>query len=124
MGMTTVLRKYAHMRFGNFFPLQEDLQFFLTIITTSLRSWHRTSSSFMLIYPSQLPGDVEMSCKFYADGIHPNNAGYDLVTEILYDSLWPTVTHPDKKNQSFYDDSSRAIISVIRDPQITIMEAH
>jgi len=41
--------------------------------------------------PSQWPEEVEESWKFCADGIHPNDAGYDLMTEILYEALMSTV---------------------------------
>lgn len=98
MGMTTVLRKYAHMRFGNFLTPQADLQ---TVFTDYNDILKKLTQNFKFVYadvPAQWPGDVEESWKFYADGIHPNDAGYDLMAEILYDTLLSTVVHPKQRN--------------------------
>ena len=98
MGMTTVLRKYAHMKFGNFLPPQEDLQ---TVFNNYNNILEELAQGFKLFYvdlPSQWPGDVEARWKFYADGIHPNDAGYDLMAESLYDTLRSTIAHTKQKN--------------------------
>jgi len=50
--------------------------------------------------PSQWPEDIEESWKFCADGIHPNDAGYDLVASILHDTLRSTVLRPKQKNDT------------------------
>ena len=96
-GMTTVLRKYANMRFENFLPPQEDLQTIFTDYNNVLKKLAQNFKHFYVDIPSQCPGNVEESWKFYADGIHPNNAGYDFMTKILYDSLRSTVVHPRQK---------------------------
>ncbi len=98
MGMTTVLRKYAHIKFGNFLPPQEDLQ---TVFNNYNNILEKLAQDFKLLYvdlPSQWPGDVEARWKFYADGIHPSNAGYDLMAEILYDTLRSTIVHHKQEN--------------------------
>jgi len=43
---------------------------------------------------SKWPQDIEESWEFLADGLHPNDAGYDKMTEILYAALRSTVIHP------------------------------
>ncbi|MCP4255175.1 MAG: hypothetical protein GY775_17565 [Candidatus Scalindua sp.] len=48
---------------------------------------------FYVDLPSQWPEDVEESWKFCADGIHPNDTGYDLMTEIIYDTLRSAAIH-------------------------------
>lgn len=95
--MTTVLRKYAHMRFENFLPPQEDLQTIFTDYNNVLKELAQNFELFYVDIPSQWPGNVEESWKFYADGIHPKNAGYDFMTKFLYDSLRSTVVHPRQK---------------------------
>ena len=98
MGMTTVLRKYAHMKFGNFLPPQEDLQTVFNNYNNILEELAQDFKFFYVNLPSQWPGDVEARWKFYADGIHPNDAGYDLMAESLYDTLRSTIAHPKQKN--------------------------
>jgi len=98
MGMTTALRKYAHMRFGNFLPQQDVVQDVFNDYNNVLKELAYVFKLFYVDIPSQWPGDVEESWKFCADGIHPNNAGYDLMAEILYDTLQSTVVHPKQKN--------------------------
>jgi lysophospholipase L1-like esterase len=98
MGMTTTLRKYAHMRFGNFLPPQEDLQTVFTDYNNVLKELVQNFKFFYVDIPSQWPENVEGSWGYYADGIHPNNAGYDLMAEILYDALRSTIVHHKQKN--------------------------
>ena len=98
MGMTTVLRKYAHMKFGNFLPPQKDLQTIFNDYNNILKELAQNFKLFYVDLPSQWPGDVEARWKFYADGIHPNDAGYDLMAESLYDTLRSTIAHPKQKN--------------------------
>lgn len=43
---------------------------------------------------SKWPKDIEGSWEFYSDGIHPNDAGNNKMTEILYAALRSTVVHP------------------------------
>ena len=98
MGMTTVLRKYAHMKFGNFLPPQQELQTIFNEYNNILEELAQNFKFFYVDLPSQWPGDVEARWKFYADGIHPNDAGYDLMAEMLYDALGSTVVRPKQKN--------------------------
>jgi len=98
MGMTTALRKYAHMRFGNFLPPQEVVQDVFNDYNNVLKELAYAFKLFYVDIPSQWSGDVEESWKFCADGIHPNNAGYNLMAEILYDALQSTVVHQEQKN--------------------------
>ena len=100
MGMTTVLRKYAHMRFGNFLPLQEDLKTFFNNYNKVLKKLAQGFERYYVDLPSQWPEEIEESWEFYADGIHPNDAGYDLIATILYDTLRSTVLHPRQKNDT------------------------
>ncbi len=90
MGITTVLRKYVHLRSGNFLPPQEDLQTIFNDYNNILKKLAQNFEFFCVDIPSQWPEDVETSWRFYADGIHPNNAGYDMMTEILYNALRST----------------------------------
>ncbi len=98
MGMTTVLRKYAHMRFGNFLPPQEVVQDVFNDYNNVLKELAYAFKLFYVDIPSQWPENVEGSWGYYADGIHPNNAGYDLMAEILYDALRSTIVHHKQKN--------------------------
>ncbi|MCP4265507.1 MAG: SGNH/GDSL hydrolase family protein [Candidatus Brocadiaceae bacterium] len=94
MGMTTALRKYVHMRFGSFLPSQKVVQNVFNDYNCVLKGFtHGFKISYVDI-PSKWPKDVERSWKFYADGIHPNDAGYDLMAGILYDTLRSIVVHP------------------------------
>ena len=98
MGMTTPLRKYAHIRFGNFLPQQNVVQTVFNDYNSILMGLTKDYKFFYVDIPSQWPEDIEVGWKFCADGIHPNDAGYDLMTEILYDALQPTVVLPEQKN--------------------------
>ena len=98
LGMTTSLRKYAHIRFGNFLPQQDVVQAVFNDYNNILRKLTKDYKYFYVDLTSQWPEDIEVSWKFCADGIHPNDAGYDLMTEILYDALQPTVVLPEQKN--------------------------
>ncbi len=84
MGMTTVLRKYVHMRFENFLPAQGVIQNVFNDYNIVLRESAEAFEIFYVDIQSQWPGDTEESWKFYADGIHPNDTGYDLIAKILY----------------------------------------
>jgi len=97
MGMTTVLRKYVHLRSGNFLSPQEDIQTIFNDYNNVLKKLAQDFEFFYVDLPSQWPEDVEASWRFYADGIHPNNAGYDLMTEILYDTLRSTAVQSFEK---------------------------
>ena len=97
-GMTTVLRKYAHMKFGNFLPPQKDLQTIFNEYNNILEELAQDFNLFYVDLPSQWPEDVEESWQFYADGIHPNDTGYDLMAKILYDALRSTVIHHKQEN--------------------------
>jgi lysophospholipase L1-like esterase len=98
MGMTTSLRKYTHIRFGNFLPQQDAVQAVFIDYNNILRKLTKDYKYFYVDLTSQWPEDIEVSWKFCADGIHPNDAGYDLMTEILYDALQQTAVHPYQKN--------------------------
>ena len=98
LGMTTSLRKYAHIRFGNFLPQQDAVQAVFNDYNNILRKLAKGYKYFYVDLTSQWPEDIEKSWKFCADGIHPNDAGYDLMTEILYDALQQTAVHPYQKN--------------------------
>jgi len=91
MGMTTSLRKYTQIRFGNFLPQQNVIQTVFNDYNNILRGLSKNYKFFYVDLTSHWPGDVEESWKFCADGIHPNDAGYDLMTEILYEALMSTV---------------------------------
>ena len=91
MGMTTSLRKYANIRFGNFLPQQDVVQTVFDDYNNTLRRLINEYKFSYVDLPSQWPEEVEESWKFCADGIHPNDAGYDLMTEILYEALMSTV---------------------------------
>ncbi|MGR3292927.1 MAG: SGNH/GDSL hydrolase family protein [Candidatus Scalindua sp.] len=98
MSMTTTLRKYAHIRFGNFLPPQEVIHAVFNDYNNVLKGLAEDFDLFYVDLPSQWPQDVEGSWGFCADGIHPNDAGYDLVAEILYDTLRSTVIHSKQKS--------------------------
>ncbi len=98
LGMTTSLRKYAHMRFGNFLPQQDVMQTVFDDYNNVLRELTTDYKSFYIDLPFQWPEDVEESWKFCADGIHPNDAGYDLMANVLYNTLRTTVVYPKQKN--------------------------
>ncbi len=93
MGMTTVLRKYVHMRFENFLPSQKVIQNVFNAYNYVLKELVQHFKFFYVDIQSQWPEDTEESWRFYADGIHPNDAGYDLMTEIIYDTLRSAVIH-------------------------------
>ena len=100
LGMTTPLRKYTHIRFGDFLPQHDIVQDAFNDYNSILK---RLTKEYKLSYvdlPSQWPEDVEESWKLCADGIHPNNAGYDLMTKILYKTLTSTVLSPKQKNET------------------------
>ena len=86
------------MRFGNFLPSQEVVQNVFNNYNIVLKGLKQDFKFFYVDILSKWPKDVEMSWKFYADGIHPNDAGYGLMAEILYDTLRSTVVHPKQKN--------------------------
>ncbi len=98
MGMTTVLRKYVHIRFGNFLPSQKVVQNVFNDYNYVLKELAQHFKIFYVDIPSQWPEGIDKSWKFYADGIHPNDTGYDLMAEILFDTLRSTVVHPRQKN--------------------------
>ena len=100
LGMTTSLRKYAHIRFGNFLPQQDDMQAVFNDYNNILRKLTKDYKYSYVDLPSQWPEDIEESWKFCADGIHPNDAGYDLVASILHDTLRSTVLRPKQKNDT------------------------
>jgi lysophospholipase L1-like esterase len=100
MGMTTSLRKYAHVRFGNFLPQQDAVQAVFNDYNNILRKLAKDYKYFYVDLPSQWPEDIEESWEFCADGIHPNDAGYDLVAAILHDTLRSTVLRPKQKNDT------------------------
>jgi len=97
IGMTTSLRKYAHIRFGNFLPQQDIVEAVFNDYNNILRKLTEEYKFSYVDIPSQWPINVEESWKFCADGIHPNNEGYDLITEILYDALTSIVLYPEQK---------------------------
>ncbi|MDV5165497.1 MAG: SGNH/GDSL hydrolase family protein [Candidatus Scalindua sp.] len=93
MGMTTSLRKYAHIRFGNFLPQQDIVQAVFNDYNNILWELIKEYKFFYVDLPSKWPEDVEESWKLCADGIHPNNAGYDLMAEFFFDTLLSTLIH-------------------------------
>ncbi len=98
--MTTSLRKYANMRFGNFLPQQNVVQTIFNDYNNILRELTKDYKHFYVDLPSQWPKDIEESWELCADGIHPNNAGYDQMTAILYDTLTSTVLHLRQKSDT------------------------
>ena len=90
MGMTTTLRKYWMMAWYSFFislPQQETLEGIYEEYNNVLKDLAQDYGYFYVDISSQWPKDVEGSWEFYADGIHPNNVGYDKMTEVLYRAL-------------------------------------
>ena len=75
----------------------ENLQTTFNDYNNVLKKLAQDFEFFCVDLPSQWPGDVEASWRFYADGIHPNNAGYDMMTEILYDALRSTAVQSFEK---------------------------
>jgi lysophospholipase L1-like esterase len=110
LGMTTSLRKYAHIRFGNFLPQQDDMQAVFNDYNNILRKLTKDYKYSYVDLPSQWPEDIEESWKFCADGIHPNDAGYDLVAAIIHDTLRPTVLHQKQKKR--YKKFSHAMMII------------
>ncbi len=98
MGMTTVLRKYAHIRFGNFLPQQEVVQAVFNDYNIILKKLTPGFEFFYIDLPSQWPEDIEESWKLCADGIHPNDAGYNLMAVVLYDTLRSTILYLRQKS--------------------------
>ena len=98
IGMTTALRNYAHMRFGNFLPQQEVVQAVVNDYNNVLKELAQDFGFLYVDIPSQWPLDVKRSWELYADGIHPNDAGYDLMASILYDTLRSTLLHSSQTN--------------------------
>ena len=93
IGMTTTLRKYAHMRFGTFLPKQKVVHAVFDNYNDVLKGLTQDFEFFYVDLPSHWPLDVKKSWELYADGIHPNDAGYDLITEIIYNTLRSSVIH-------------------------------
>jgi acyl-CoA thioesterase-1 len=88
MGMSTPLKKYATgLAFNQDFL---DTQF--AAYNDVLKELTREYGYFYVDIPSKWPGDVEESWELSADGIHPNDAGYDMMTDILYAFLTSTVS--------------------------------
>lgn len=98
MSMTTTLRKYAHIRFGNFLPQQEVIHAVFNDYNNVLKGLTEDFELFYVDLPSQWPEDVKRSWELYADGIHSNDAGYDLMAKVLYDTLRSAITHTKQKN--------------------------
>ena len=98
IGMTTTLRKYAHIRFGDFLPQQDIVQDAFNDYNNILKRFTKEYKLSYVDLPSQWPEDVEESWKLCADGIHPNNAGYNFMAEILYDTLRSTVALHKQEN--------------------------
>ncbi len=86
------------MRFGKFLPQQDVVQTVFDDYNNILRELTKDYKLFDVNLPSQWPEDVEESWEFCADGIHPNDAGYDLMANILYNTLRTTVVYPGQKN--------------------------
>jgi lysophospholipase L1-like esterase len=101
MGMPTPVEKYTDMSWLKDFPGGEivtdrtqaffDAQF--SMYNTVLRESAEQFGYHYVDIPSLWPSDVEESFEFYADGLHPNDAGYDMMTEILYSALRSTAVH-------------------------------
>jgi len=87
MGMTTPLKKYAPS-----LPSQDFLDSQYEQYNAVLRELAQEFGYFYVDIPSQWPQDVEESWELSADGIHPNDAGYDKMAEILYAALTSTVS--------------------------------
>ena len=98
IGMTTPLKKYAHIRFGDFLPQQDIVQDAFNDYNNILKRFTKEYKLSYVDLPSQWPEDVEESWKLCADGIHPNNAGYNFMAEILYDTLRSTVALHKQEN--------------------------
>lgn len=87
MGMTTPLKKYATS-----LPNQDFLNTQYEQYNAVLRDLAQDYGYFYVDIPSQWPQDIEESWELYADGIHPNDAGYDKMADILYAALTSTVS--------------------------------
>ena len=100
MGMPTPVEKYMDMSWMKDTPAIADRTqgFFDTqfgAYNAALRESAENFGYFYVDIPAQWPSDVEESWEFYADGLHPNDAGYDLMSEVLYAALRSTVVHPE-----------------------------
>ena len=104
MGMTTVLREYIQMAwFSVFFlslPQQETLEGIYEEYNNVLKDLAQDFGYFYVDIPSQWPKEVEESLELYADGIHPSDAGYDKMAEVLYTALSSTVISPVELSQN------------------------
>lgn len=95
MGMTTPLKKYVDMSSLSWILAgitQEFLDTQFDEYNNVLKELAKKFGYFYVDIPSKWPSDVEESWELYAEGLHPNDAGYDKMTEVLYEVLLSTVS--------------------------------
>ena len=97
MGMTTPLKKYVDMfGFGGIVHQNQDF------LDTQFKKYNDVFKDltqkygyFYVDIPGNWPQDIEGSWEFYTEGLHPNDAGYDKMADILYQYLRSTVISPE-----------------------------
>ena len=95
MGMTTPLKKYVDMSSLSWVLAGITQQFLDTQFNqynNVLKELAPKFGYFHVDVPSKWPSDIEESWELYAEGLHPNDAGYDRMTEVLYEVLLSTVS--------------------------------
>ena len=91
LGMITPLKKYVETSWlGQYFtslPAQEVLAKAFDEYNGVVEELSAQFGYSYVDIPSQWPRDVETSWALSSDGIHPNDIGYDKMTEILYSAM-------------------------------------
>jgi lysophospholipase L1-like esterase len=97
MGMTTPLEKYTDMAgFGGIvYQTQDFLDAQFREYNDVLKELTSKYGYFYVDIPGNWPQDIEGSWEFYSEGLHPNDAGYDKMMEILYSVLLSAVLSPE-----------------------------
>lgn len=97
VGFTSPVKKYADT-FGLSGLLsgydQETLDTKFKQYNEALKEVVKTFGYSYIDISSQWPGDTEARWELLADGLHPNDAGYDKMAELIYTALRDTVVHP------------------------------
>lgn len=94
LGMATPLKRYWEMSFWGFtisLPEQAILQQRWDAYNEVLRESAREHGGVYVDVPGAWPTDEEGSWALYADGIHPNDAGYDLLADLVERALAATL---------------------------------
>jgi lysophospholipase L1-like esterase len=87
VGLTPPVKKYADMSAVGRVLAGYEQDFFETQYpqyNDVLKKLAQTFGYFYIDIPSQWPNDLEACWELLADGVHPNDAGYDKMTEIIY----------------------------------------